>query len=82
MTSDKIKQFLRILKRQALIFSGQNNDKIDVIVQCRGFFCKFGCCGKDYVEAFNFRMQISKDVKSVKEFRDIHFCCFFLALFI
>ena len=63
MTSDKTKQFLHILKRQALIASGQNNDKIDVIVQCQGIFCKFGRCGRDYVEAFNFRVQITEKCK-------------------
>ena len=63
MTSDKTKQFLRILKRQALIVSGQNNDKIDVIVQWRGIFCNFERCGNDYVEAFNFRVQITEKCK-------------------
>ena len=43
---------------------------MEVIVQCWGFFCKFGYFGMDYVEAFNFRVQITIDVKSVKEFKE------------
>ena len=34
-------------------------------------FYKFGCSGKDYVEAFNFRVAIKKDVNNVKEFTEI-----------
>ena len=37
---------------------------MDVIVQCRE------CSGKDFVEAFNFCVLITKDVKSVKEFKE------------
>ena len=59
MISDKTKQLLRILKWQALVVSGQNYDKMDVMVQCRGIFCKFGCSVKDYVGVFNFRVQIT-----------------------
>ena len=43
---------------------------MDVIVQCRGSFYKFGRSGKDFVEAFNFRVQIPKNVKNVKEFKE------------
>ena len=43
---------------------------MDVIVQSRGIFCKFGCSGKDYVEAFNFCVQFTKDVKTVKESKE------------
>ena len=50
------KQLFRILKWQALVVSGQDNDKMGVIVQCRRIFHKFICSGKDYIEAFNFRM--------------------------
>ena len=28
------------------------------------------CSGKDYVEAFNFRVQITKEMKSFKEFQE------------
>ena len=48
------------------------------------FFYKFGCSGKDNVEAFNFRVQIKKDVKNVKEFKEIIrylFLLFFLGPF-
>ena len=38
MTSGKTKQLLRILKWQALVVSGHDNDKMDVILQCRGVF--------------------------------------------
>ena len=31
MTSDKAKQLLRILKRQALVVSSQNNEKMNAI---------------------------------------------------
>ena len=41
-----------------------------MILQCWGVFYKFGWSGKDYVEAFNFRVKISKDVKSIKEFKE------------
>ena len=34
--------------------------------------------GKDYVEAFNFRVQITKHVKSVKEFKETIKCLFLL----
>lgn len=32
---------------------------------------KFGKSGKEYVEAFNFRVQIKKDMKHVKELKEI-----------
>ena len=70
MTSGKTKQLLRILKWQALVVSGHDNDKMDVIRQCRGVFHKFGCSGKDYVEAFDFCVQITKDEESIKEFKE------------
>ena len=57
---------------------------MDVIVQCRGIFYKFGCSGKDYVEAFNFCVQIIKDVKNAKEFKETTrslFLLFFLSPF-
>ena len=38
MTSGKTKQLLHILKWQALVVSGHDNDKMDVILQCRGVF--------------------------------------------
>ena len=63
MISDKTKQLLRILEWQALVVSGQNYDNMDVIVQCRRDFCKFGRSVKDYAGALNFRVQITKDVK-------------------
>ena len=37
-TGNKTKQLLFMLKWQALVVSGQDNDKIDVMVQCREFF--------------------------------------------
>ena len=43
-----------MLKWQALVVNGQDNGKIDAIVQCRGNFYKSGCSGKDCVEVFNF----------------------------
>ena len=57
---------------------------MDAIVQSREIFYKFGCSGKDYVEAFNFYVQIEKDVKNVKEFKEIVrylFLLFFLGPF-
>ena len=66
MISDKTKQVLLILKWLALVVRGQDNDKRHVIVKCQGIFCKLGCSGKDYVESFYFRVQITKDAKSVK----------------
>ena len=57
--------------KQSLVVSSQDYDKMDAIVQCRGIFYKFGCSGNDYVEPFNFRVQIKKDVKNVKEFKEI-----------
>ena len=59
-----------ISKWQALAFSDQNNDKMDVIAHWRGIFYKYGCSGKDYVEAFNFSVQITKNLKIVKEFKE------------
>ena len=59
-----------ILKCQALAFSDQINDKMDVIAHWRGIFYKYGCSGKDYVEAFNFSVQITKNLKIVKEFKE------------
>ena len=41
-----------------------------MILQCWEVFYKFGWSGKDYVEAFNFRVKITKDVKSIKEFKE------------
>ena len=38
MTCDKTKQLLSILQWQALVVSVQDNDKMGVIVQCRGSF--------------------------------------------
>ena len=61
-----------------------SNDKMDVIVQCRGMFYKFGCSGKDYVEAFNFCVHITKDMKNAKEFKETTrslFLLFFLSPF-
>ena len=69
MTSDQ-KQLLHILKWEALVVSGQDNNKMDVIVQCGVIFHKFGCSEKDYVEAFNFCVHISKDVKNMKQFKE------------
>ena len=59
-----------ILKWQALAFSDQNKDKMDVIAHWRGIFYKYGCSGKDYVEAFNFSVQITKNLKIVKEIKE------------
>ena len=84
MTCDKTKQLLSILQWQALVVSVQDNDKMDVIVQCRGSFYKFGRSGKDYVQIFNFRVKITKDVKTVKEFKETTrylFLMIFLGLF-
>lgn len=53
MIGDKTKQILRILKWQALV------------VQCRGIFYEFLCSGKDFVKAFNFHVQMTKNVKNV-----------------
>ena len=60
---------MRILKWQALVVSGQDNYKMDVIVQCQGIFYKFRCLGKDYVEASNFCVEVKKYMKSIKEFK-------------
>ena len=43
---------------------------MDVIAHWRGIFYKYGCSGKDYVEAFNFSVQITKNLKIVKEFKE------------
>ena len=37
------------------------------IFHCRGIFYKFGCSGKEYKVAFNFRVQIEDTIKIVKE---------------
>ena len=79
LTSNKTKQLFHIIKWQGLAVSSHDNDKMDAIVQCRGIFYKFGWSGKDYVEAFNFRVQIKKDVKNVEEF--FFFLLFFLGPF-
>ena len=84
MTGDKTKQLLHILKWQPLVVSGPDNNKIDVIVQFSGTFHKFGCSGKDNVEGFNFSVQITRDVKRVKEFKETRryvFLLFFLGYF-
>ena len=84
MASNKTRQLLRILKWKALLVSSQDNDKMDAIVQCRGIFYKCRCSGKDYVEEFNFRLQIKNDVKNIKEFKEIiryFFSLFFLRSF-
>ena len=50
-----------------------------------GDFLKILCSGKDCVEAFNFCMQIKKDAKYVKEFKETirySFLLFFLGPFI
>ena len=60
MISDNIKQLLQILKWQALVVSSQGNDKMNATVQCRGIFYKFGCSGKDYVEALTFACRLEK----------------------
>ena len=78
------KQLFRILKWQGLVVSGQDNDKMDAIVQCRGICFKFGCSDKGCVEAFNFCVEIKKDVKYVKEFKETIrylFLLFFLVPF-
>ena len=84
ITSDKAKQPLPILKWQTLVCSGKDNDKMDVIFQCPEIFYKFECSGKDYVEAFNIRVQITKERKNVKEVKETKwylFLLFFLGLF-
>ena len=60
MTGDKTKQLLRILKWHALVVSGQDNDKMN-----NG---EFGdALARIIVEAFEFRVQVTKDVKSIKK---------------
>ena len=52
------------------------------IIHCRGIFYKLGCSGKDYKEAFNFRVQIEDKIKSVKEFKKaIRYVLFALIIF-
>ena len=63
MTSNKTKELLGILKWQALVVSSQDNDKMDAILQCSGIFYKFGCSGKDYVEALTFVYRLKKCAK-------------------
>ena len=43
---------------------------MDAIVQCREIFYKFDYSSKDYDKAFNFRVQFTKGLKSVKEFKE------------
>ena len=69
MASYKRKQLLRILKSQALVVNGKDIDKIDAIFQCWGIFCKFECSCKDCVKAFNFSVQIKKDVNTSKNLK-------------
>ena len=71
MISDKTIQLLRILKWQAFVVSGQDIDKMEAKFQCRGIFHKFECFCKDCVEAFNFCVEIKKDVKYFKECKEI-----------
>ena len=66
----KQNNFCVFSKWQALVVTGQDNDEMDVIVQRRGIFYIFGCSGKNYDEAFNFRVQITKDMKNFKEFKE------------
>ena len=64
--------------------NSQDNDKMEAVVQWWGIFYKSGCSGKDYVEAFNFRVQIKKDVENIEEFKEIIrylFLLFFLGSF-
>ena len=70
MKSDQTKQLLFIFKWQTLVVIGQDSNKLDVIVQCREVSCKFGCSGKNYLEAFNCRVQATKHVKSVKKLKE------------
>ena len=52
------------------------------IIHCRGIFYKFGCSGKEYKEAFNFRVQIEDTIKSVKEFKKtIRYVLFVMIIF-
>ena len=69
MTSNKAKQLLGILKWQALVVSSQDNDKMDAILQCSGIFYKFGCSGKDYVEALTFVYRFKKMCKTSKNLK-------------
>ena len=69
MTSNKTKQLLCILKWQALVVSSQNNNKMDAIVQCWEMFYKFGCSGKDYVEALAFVCRLKKMCKTSNNLR-------------
>ena len=39
------------------------------IIHCREIFYKFRCSGKEYKEAFNFRVQIEDAIKSAREFK-------------
>ena len=46
-------------------------------------FYKFGCSGKEYKEAFNFRVQIEDAIKSVKEFKKaIRYALFVMITFL
>ena len=47
-----------------------------IIIHYRGFFYKFGCSGKGYKGAFNFRLQTENTIKSVKEFKKAKVCTF------
>ena len=51
---------LSVLKWQILVVSGQ--DKLDIIVQSRGIFCKFECSVKNYVDSFIFYNETFKGV--------------------
>ena len=71
-SNDKVTKLSLILKWQALVASSQDNDKMEAIFQCQEVFYKFGCSGKNCVEALTL----------VYLFEDIYFCYSFLAPFI
>ena len=53
------------------------------ITHCGRTFYKFGCSGKEYKEAFNFRVQIDDTIKSVKEFKKaIRYVLFVMIIFL
>ena len=54
MAGDKTKQHSHILKVQALLVTGQDNDKMDAIVQSWGNFYKFGCLGRIMLKHLTF----------------------------
>ena len=72
MTIDKTKQLLYILKWQVSAVSGQSYDKMNEIGQCQGFFfANLDVLVRIIMKPLTFVCRFKKNMKSVKEFKEI-----------